>query len=70
MKYKIEKILELYKKGEADLSTSINDMLALYIVSKDEVNICEICNETVLINGTCPKCTIELCSPIKFPIDL
>jgi hypothetical protein len=32
--------------------------------------ICPICNETVLIDGVCTKCTKELCSPPDVPIIL
>ena len=32
-------------------------------VSNNEVAICPICEECILINNVCPKCTVELCSP-------
>jgi hypothetical protein len=63
MKRNIEKILEAHKKGEIITWEAVNEILLLSVVIKNEVAICPICNECVLINDICPKCTVELCSP-------
>jgi rubrerythrin len=59
----LEKILENYKEGKIVRWKAVNEILLLSVVIKNEVSICPICEETVLLDGNCPKCTVELCSP-------
>lgn len=63
MKADFEKILEPYLKNELLKSKVINELMVLTILKKDDVETCPICEEYVLIHNTCPKCTIELCTP-------
>lgn len=59
------KILESYKRGESDKIDSVNNLLSLMVLNKRNVKICPICNENILVNNICPKCTIELCTEAK-----
>lgn len=63
MKRTIEKILESHKNGEIITWKAVNDILLLTIVSRDDVIICPICEEIIIVGGLCPRCTVELCSP-------
>lgn len=63
MKREIEKILEKHKEGKIITWKAVNKILLLSVVIKNEVAICPICDECVLINDVCPKCTVDLCSP-------
>lgn len=63
MKRKIEKILEAHKKGEIITWKAVNEILLLSVVIKNEVAICPICEEVVMFDGMCPRCTVEMCTP-------
>jgi hypothetical protein len=70
MNRKIGNILKDYKIGKLSKVKAVNAVLELTIVNKDNITICWVCNENILINGVCPKCTIELCTPPDKPIVL
>ena len=70
MNIEIRKILEQHKEGTISTNKAVNKILLLSVVIKNKVEICPICEECVLINNVCPKCTVELCSPPDEPIIL
>jgi len=66
MRLNIQKIVDRYNKGELTKSEMQNEILRLSIVRNNEVSVCEICNEHILmVDGTCPYCTIALCTPLE-----
>ena len=66
MRLEIQKIVDRYNKGELTKGKMQNEILRLSIVRNNEVAVCEICNEHVLMaDGTCPDCTITLCTPLE-----
>ena len=66
MRLEIQKIVDRYNKGELTKGKMQNEILRLSIVRNNEVAVCEICNEHILMkNGTCPDCTIKLCTPLE-----
>lgn len=69
MRRDIEKIIERYKLSDLTINKAVNEILLLSIVKKDDIEICPICEKHLLINGTCPRCTIDLCTPLE-QIDL
>jgi hypothetical protein len=70
MKYKIEKILDNYKNNKLSKIKTINEILNLFIINKNNIEICPICNENILIENVCPKCTINFCTLLETPIKL
>lgn len=70
MNREIRKILELHKEGKVTTNKAVNEILLLFVVIKNEVSICEMCNKHLLINGVCPNCTIEFCTPLDEQIVL
>lgn len=66
MKREIEKILEKHKEGKIITWKAVNEILRLSIVRNNEVTICALCKEHILMaDGTCPDCTIALCTPLE-----
>lgn len=66
MRREIEIAVEKFSKGELTKGKMVNEILRLSIVRNNEVAVCEICNEHILMsNGTCPDCTIALCTPLE-----
>lgn len=63
MNREIRKILERHKEDKLTTNKAVNEILLLSVVIKNEVLICEMCNKHLLINGVCPNCTIEFCTP-------
>jgi ribosomal protein L32 len=70
MKRKIQKILEEHKEGKTKTHKAVNEILLLSVVKKSEVETCPICKEFIMINNVCPKCTVDLCSPLDEWVDL
>lgn len=70
MNREIRKILERHKGGEITTNKAVNEILVLSVLKKNDVLICEMCDEHLLINGVCPSCTIEFCTPLDGPIVL
>lgn len=64
MKIEIQKILEKHKDDKIITWKAVNEILLLSVINKNDVSICPICEKYVLINNVCPKCTVELCSPL------
>ena len=66
MRDKIQNIVDKYNKGELTKGKMQNEILRLSIVSNNEVVVCKICNKHILmVDGTCPDCTIALCTPLE-----
>jgi len=66
MRREIEIAVEKFNKGKLTKGKMVNEILRLSIVRNNEVAVCEICNEHILMaNGTCPECTISLCTPLE-----
>jgi hypothetical protein len=66
MRLEIQKIVDRYNKGELTKGKMQNEILRLSIVRNNEVVVCEICKEHILMaDGTCPDCTIALCTPLE-----
>lgn len=64
----IQTVLDDYKDGKIKDFKAVNEILRMFII--EEVYICPICKTTILIDGMCPRCTIDLCSPPDKPIIL
>lgn len=66
MRRKIEIAVEKFNKGELTKGEMVNEILLLSIVKNNEVKVCQLCKENVLMtNGCCPKCTIDFCTPLE-----
>ena len=70
MNREIRKIIEQHKEGKLTTNKAVNEILLLSVVIKNEVSICEMCDKHLLINGVCPSCTIEFCTPLDEQIVL
>ena len=70
MKSQIEKILKNHKSGKTLTWEAINQILELTILKKEDIDICPICEETIIVGKICPRCTIDLCSPLTGSIKL
>jgi hypothetical protein len=66
MKFKIQKIVDKYNEGELSSSKMQNEIMKLSIVKKNDIKVCRICEKHILmLDGTCPKCTISLSTSLE-----
>ena len=59
----IQKVLDDYKNDKTSLNKSVNEILKIFITEK--IEICPICQKTLIVGGDCPSCNILLCTPFE-----